>query len=378
MLKKAIALDSNFAAAYTSQSLLFSRLRARGYDYSDSCCQIAKELADRAFELGAGAWEKYRAMGEYHYRCLGAHDSALHYYDLAYKGNRNARGYLYAAHNVLRRMGRFEEAYKNIRRVIELNPKSVVAKFDLSDDCLILGRYAEAEGLLDTVISLEPDFFRAYEQMVMLYLNWQGDIARARQVIERSRGFVDSTRWDTYLVWLDMKERNFQGSLDAIQMPPYDSMYYYYGRTFMHRRMGDSALMRAHAESCVILLEREVENDPGSSYRRGHLGRIYAVLGREEEAILEGLTAIELSPLSDDAVVGYGPVMAMFDIYLFLGDMDRALNYLDTLLSTPGDMGIAHMFVDPDYAPITTHPRFPELVRKHADPEMVDKLLRRL
>jgi len=46
-------------------------------------------------------------------------------------------------------MGRWDEAIENMNRVIELQPKSTIHRFDLAQDNLYIRNYARAEVLFD-------------------------------------------------------------------------------------------------------------------------------------------------------------------------------------------------------------------------------------
>lgn len=82
---------------------------------------------------------------------------------------------------------------------------------------------------------------------------------------------------------------------------------------------------------------------------------------------------MELNPISRDAITGYTPLVTMMEIYLFAGEIDLAVDYLEKALTVPGHLGIGHVFADPDFAPFLDHPRFPELLEKYGDSALIEK-----
>ncbi|MCZ6834091.1 MAG: hypothetical protein O7F11_10130, partial [Acidobacteria bacterium] len=87
-----------------------------------------------------------------------------------------------------------------------------------------------------------------------------------------------------------------------------------------------------------------------------------AGLGLKEEAVQEGRRALEVYPLSHDAVFGVFPVLDLAHIHTATGDHEAALDQLEQLLSIPSLTSIPLLKLDPRFAPLRDHPRFAELL----------------
>jgi len=96
------------------------------------------------------------------------------------------------------------------------------------------------------------------------------------------------------------------------------------------------------------------------------LGIAYAGLGRKEEAINEGLKAVELLPVSKDAVYGVGHLHDLAIIYTMVGEYDLAISQLDQLLSLPSWITLVWLGWDIRLAPLKSHPGYKELLANHA------------
>ena len=92
------------------------------------------------------------------------------------------------------------------------------------------------------------------------------------------------------------------------------------------------------------------------------LGIAYAGLGRKQEAIRQGEVAVDLLPTSKDAMRGPYRLMDLAQIYTMVGDYDRAVKWLEYLLSIPSRLSKVLLRIDPTWDPLRNHPRFQKLV----------------
>jgi len=90
---------------------------------------------------------------------------------------------------------------------------------------------------------------------------------------------------------------------------------------------------------------------------------IYAELGLGERALEEAKKAVELLPVSQEAVRGYYRSMDLAQVYVIVGEYDKAFNQIEYLLSIPGKLSIPLLKLDPVWAPLRELPRFQKLVQ---------------
>ena len=84
--------------------------------------------------------------------------------------------------------------------------------------------------------------------------------------------------------------------------------------------------------------------------------------GHKEEAIREGLRAVELAPLSKDAFSGPYLQTLLARIYMLVGEPDKAIDQLEPLLKVPCFLSPAWLAINPFYEPLRSNPRFQKLV----------------
>jgi hypothetical protein len=97
-----------------------------------------------------------------------------------------------------------------------------------------------------------------------------------------------------------------------------------------------------------------------------------AGLGLKEAAIREGKHAVELLPVSEDAVWGPAHVLDLAIIYTMVGEQDAALDQIEYLSSIPPGVSAysaARLKIDPQFDPLRSLPRFQNLLAKHSTAE---------
>jgi hypothetical protein len=89
-------------------------------------------------------------------------------------------------------------------------------------------------------------------------------------------------------------------------------------------------------EAARQFFEEQVRTHPQVAKTHAQLGTLYAFLGRKDDALREGLSAVELKPESQDAYEGPGIASMLAVIYAQTGETDKAIENIKHLLVTPG------------------------------------------
>jgi hypothetical protein len=114
-------------------------------------------------------------------------------------------------------------------------------------------------------------------------------------------------------------------------------------------------------------LWQRVKADPTNPFLVTAIAYTDLALGRKEESIQEGPRAMEMRPISEDAVDG--PVIAadLAVIYAWAGHLDIAFEELNELIKTPGlNLNYGDLKNYPDWDPLRNDPRFDKLLAELA------------
>ena len=117
------------------------------------------------------------------------------------------------------------------------------------------------------------------------------------------------------------------------------------------------ALGKARAE-----LEKTVAGKPDYEEAVGALGMIEAVLGEKENAIRDGRRAVELLPVTKDAITGAVLLERLALIYAWVGEKDLAFEQLEHVTKIPGELSYGQLKLHPFWDPLRDDPRFEKIV----------------
>jgi len=92
------------------------------------------------------------------------------------------------------------------------------------------------------------------------------------------------------------------------------------------------------------------------------LGLAEAYRGHRYQAIQEGRRAVELLPLSKDALDGTFAIRELAEIYMAVGEANSAIDQLQGMIAVPSYASAAGIKADPTWAPLRGNPRFERLV----------------
>jgi serine/threonine-protein kinase len=98
------------------------------------------------------------------------------------------------------------------------------------------------------------------------------------------------------------------------------------------------------------------------------LGMIDAALGRKEDALREGRRAVDLLPVTQDAMTGGEVLRNLAIIYAWTGEKDLALKQLEDLLPLYGPISYGQLRLHPWWDPLRDDPRFDKLVAEFQKP----------
>jgi predicted Zn-dependent protease len=125
---------------------------------------------------------------------------------------------------------------------------------------------------------------------------------------------------------------------------------------------GDAAAAKVAFTEARKQLERTVREQPNNAAVLIALGMVDAALGQKKDAIREGRRAIELFPVSKDAIDGSLFMEYLAAIYATSGKEDAAIDQLAATAKIPGHLNYGELKLDPIWDPLRRDPRFDRIV----------------
>jgi non-specific serine/threonine protein kinase len=372
MFERAVQLDPDFTAAYAMLSMTHSGIYWLGHDRTKERIAKAKAAVDRARQLKPDSPGVHLALGNFYASCHNAPQQAMEEFSIARKGFPNNADIIGNIAHFQRDQGRFHEAIDNYKSAIDLDPQNGHFNLMLGITYIYLREYAQAEQFLERSISLVPDQLLAYSIKADNYLLRKGDLEKARATLER---MPRKNEADSILIWhtQEVFEKNYLAALDRLSSLPGDIINQagtYITKSqltgYIYQYMEKPGLARTSFDSARVLLEKEMKKQPDDARIHGSMGIVYAKLDRKEEAIREGKRALELNPVSGDALFGPERIEDLAYIYVIVGEYELAIDTLDYLLSIPSYISVPWLRLDPKWDPLREHRGFQKLLEKYS------------
>ena len=370
LMEQAVRLDPRFAQGWAALSKAHSAAYLNHFDYSEERLAKARECADRALALKPDLREGHLALGYYYY--WGRHDyaQAAEQFSAAAGGRDDDPGALAAMGYMMRRQGKWQESLAALEKAYALNPRDVDLVSNLAQTYESLGRFPEALRLADVALELTHNATFVRVGRIFVQLEMDGNIRAAREALDaiEPATFPDI---DGLRALYAAMEGRYEESLKHLKAYPsdvIDSPAFYSPKALqeglVYLAMNDRARAETACEQARQRLEKDVAASPRDQRLRSSLGMALACLGRKEEAVREARLAVDLLPVSTDAVDGTNALNGLAQVYTLVGDYDAALDVLDKYLLLPGSASPAMMRLDPGFVPLRKLPRFQKLLER--------------
>ena len=371
----AVALDPDFTAAWANLASIYSY--AHGWVKPDPArAERARHAAERARALGPERPESRMAMGSYYTYVQKDTQRALAEYLEGLERAPNHVPLLVRAAVTERRLGRWESAVAHGRRAVDLDPRSILANHSMAFTLRRLRRYDEAWEYGERARLLAPASISQIETEVVWHLV-QGDLSAARKVLRDAEGTVAvpdlvahiAVSGDLYWVLDDEQQEVLLRLTPAAFSNNVADWALTLAGTYWIR--GEQDRVREYAEQARVALEQQLEGTPDNALVRAALGLVFAYLDQPDESLRESERAVQLLPVSEDAVWGPWVQLQYVRACIVLGRHEEAIDLLAPILEIPYDITPGWLSIDPNFAPLRDNPRFKRLVEEQR-PLVVD------
>jgi tetratricopeptide (TPR) repeat protein len=283
----------------------------------------------------------------------------------------SAEAFLFAAY-IDRRQGRWEDSTKNFMRASALDPRDVFILQQLSLNYENLRRYADATAVLDRALAIDPNDVFLQTQRGTAEFSSHADTkplhATIQAIVSQNPSTVPVIAGEWLL--LALYERDADAAQRALAvMPPggcYDAEIPFpnsWCEGLAAHMRGDEQTARVEFLKARTELEKELRDQPNYAEAICALGVIDAVLGNKESAIKEGERAVELMPVTKNAVQGPLLIKYLAAIYAWVGDKDRALEHLNQAVHLPSYLSYGQLRLHPIWEPLRGDPRFEQMAK---------------
>jgi len=371
LLNQAIERDHAFALAYYQLAWAHDLLYFGGTDHTPARLALADAAIQSLAHLRPDSGEVHLAVAKHLYWVYRDYDHAREELKLAQNSLPNDPLPFQILGFIDRRQGRWTESSKNLERAIELDPQNRGVLQQLANNYLCLRHYADAERVLDRAIALDPKDSAMLALRAATELDWHADThpllsTMEAIVAEDSReGQNIAQNW----IYGSLCERDFEGARRALAALPsagcHDDTIPFpraWCEGVVAQMRGDTRAARAAFTGARTEAAKLVTQQPDYAEALCVLGMADATLGHKEDAIREGRRAVELLPVTKDAIIGARLVRNLSLIYAWTDEKDLALKQLAVATNIPGYLSYGELRLHPYWDPLRGDPRFEKIV----------------
>ncbi|MEX2088424.1 MAG: tetratricopeptide repeat protein, partial [Bacteroidota bacterium] len=375
MYNRALELDPGFAAAHARLSIVHSDTYWFHFDRSEQRVLNSKRAAEAALRLDPNLALAHTAMGSYHYRGRLDYDRALKSYQKAAALQPNNTETLVGIGAVFRRQGKMEESLPYFEKAVKIDPRSSrnVRELAYTQECLRM--YEEAHHTYERAISISPDELLNYIFKAWIQVKWKSDLEGARAILATAvqKKVPNPDRYiERVMARLEYLGRNYQKADEVLRSAgpvAADDQYYFTPSSLLRGMMGRLAGNTARAavlfDSARVNLEAMIKKDPSDTRFYSSLAIALAGLGRKDDAVRKAREAVDLMPITREALRGTARLYDLAYVYAMIGEKELAIDHLEQAPST-GGLSLGEIRLDPVWDPLRDHPRFRKFLESEA------------
>jgi serine/threonine-protein kinase len=372
LLNQAVARDPSFLDAYCQLAGAHDRIYFGGVDHTNARLELSETIIQSIRRLRPGSGEAHLAVAQHYYWAFEDYERARQELMLARETLPNESRIPLLAAYIDRRQGRWSESLDEMKRALELNPRdfSILQQIALTYEAL--GRYKEMARSLDRVLAMAPKDVPSRLRRALVDLEERADPKPFHNAIDAilaedanaPLGFVNP--W-LFLVFRERDAAAVQRTLSNMggggcfdETIPFPNGWC---EGLLARLRGDESAARVALNSARKELSETVGKQPDYATALCALGVVDAVLGNKEDAIREGERAVQLIPVSKNAIQGGTLIRYLAVIYAWTGEKDRAIERLAETTRLPGShVSYGYLRLHPLWDPLRGDSRFEAIV----------------
>jgi len=373
LLNKAVAHDPTFFQAYCQLVWVHDEIYRHRVDRTPARLALAEAAVESALRLRPDGGEAHLARAGHLYRGYLNYDGALAELEIASQTVPNdARLFELKGYIERRRPGGSEEeALRNFKKALDLDPRNVLILNQTAQSCDHLRRYAEEQALLDRLLAIAPNDVDTKVWRAFADFDWKADTRSLHRSIDEIRSENPAALQKVSDSWFycALAERDAGAAANAIaalgnnrvgnDVAKYSAHFL---EGLVARMTKDDAKAQSAFTAARVEQEKQVQAHPDDAGALSVLGLIDAALGRKEEALREGRRAIELLPVEKDRLNGGRIIVYLAMIGAWVGDHELVCDQLSKGIRYPTGPSYGQLKLLPTWDPMRGDPCFEEIV----------------
>jgi tetratricopeptide (TPR) repeat protein len=373
LLTQALARDASFFQAECLLADIHTKIYLLGIDRSSERLSMAQKALDAAARLQPDAGEVHLMRAQYLFRCHLDYGGALRELQIAGETLHNSARLFELTGYIRRRQGYLEEGLQYYEHALKFDPSNIALLHQTAMSYYLLRRYSDVIAVLDRALSIRPNDAETEVTRASAELSWKGDTGPMHRVIDAIRKNQPTKLPSVADTWLvaALAERNpndAESALVALGDGTFGTnsvqLSHKFGEGLLARMINDDARARAAFMAARLEQDKVVKAQPDYGPAWCILGLIDAALGRKNEALREGRRAIELLPVTTDAINGANMIEYFAITAALVGEKELACEQLEIAERLPAGWFSSYglLKLSPVWDPLRGDPRFEKIV----------------
>lgn len=362
LLDSAIARDRHFALAYYLLAEVRLYLYRFDRDRTPERLDQARQAAEMALKIAPQLPQSHLAKAQYYYYGLRDYEAAQKELRAVASPSADQAKFVDLTALTERRLGHWKNAIRDAERAAELDPRNPFVINELIESYMAVRRFTDAEHLADKAIRTSVSQNGYLWGLKSQTLIATGRIKEAAAVLEDSP--LDIRRfYRTVMAAIFARDfaRASQLLKNATAMEEQGTNTSFL-RGLIARAELDAPKAQSSFQSARDRILRELRDRPDDPDLISNLSLADAGLGRKEDALREARRALELCPLSRDAVDAPIYQTALAQVYAWNGESDAALSELEKVVRLPQGPNYGELRFNPAWDVIRGDPRFDKIM----------------
>jgi TolB-like protein/Flp pilus assembly protein TadD len=380
-LEQAIRLDPKFTFAYCALAEAHDLL----YFFFDPATEqraLGDAAIKSALDLQPDLPEVHLAYAYHLYRGYRDYERARTELAIARRGLPNDSEAIGLEALIDRRQGQFEKATQGFRDAIARDPRNAVFIEDLALTLSVVHHFRAAEQMFDRLIELRPDqpMLKVQKALIANYSKTGDDAAVHSAIDALPASMADDRSVLTLRLLFALVDRDWPFAKQMIEKMKggEDDGSFAYGKAnvpigsysiLLARLQGEQPGVNARFAETRQQLNQAVRKASGNAQLLSQLAVLDALLNNKEQAISEANHAIELLPISKDALNGPGMEINLALVYAWTNELDLAFEKLSSLAKLRDGFFYGELKRDPEWEPLRQDPRYEKLLAEFAPKE---------
>jgi len=238
----------------------------------------------------------------------------------------------------------------------------------LQNSYAMLRRYRDCAMIFDRIIALASEKAALKGQKAAALFDGNGDLASYRATLEAlPTSIKDGDDFFSERLITAVYARDWRAAAEVINSNSNKDLPFFHTHWKVPREcleiwlahaQADEPAIKVRAESARGQLQQKIAAHSEEPGLLSILGLIDAFAGYKDQAIEQARRAVEMQPVSKDALDGPPLVENLARVYATTNERDLALGELAILTNTPNGVTYAELLLDPDWDCLRNDSRF--------------------